>query len=203
MRPTPRNIYIDRRIELRTLISHNARTMAYNPVKHHRRSIRMSGHDYTSGSYFVTLCTHKRAHIFGTIHDGSMTLSCFGQIAQDEWLRSAQIRASEIRLDAFVIMPNHTHMIIELLPVNPTAEPIPTKVAGKIQRVPKSLGSVLAGYKASVTRQITALRHAPDEPVWLRNYHERIIRNPRALATIRAYIANNPMRWSMHRDYFA
>ena len=32
----------------------------YNPVIHHRRSIRLKGHDYAGGGlYFVTLCAHR------------------------------------------------------------------------------------------------------------------------------------------------
>jgi hypothetical protein len=31
--------------------------MPYEPQKHHRRSIRLKGYDYTqAGAYFVTLC---------------------------------------------------------------------------------------------------------------------------------------------------
>ena len=32
----------------------------YDPAKHHRRSIRLKGHDYAGGGlYFVTLCAHR------------------------------------------------------------------------------------------------------------------------------------------------
>lgn len=34
--------------------------MTYDPQKHHRRSIRMKGHDYAGGgAYFVTMCAHR------------------------------------------------------------------------------------------------------------------------------------------------
>ncbi len=40
--------------------------MPYDPARHHRRSIRLKGYDYTQpGAYFVTLYTHDRAHLFG------------------------------------------------------------------------------------------------------------------------------------------
>jgi len=33
----------------------------YNPEKHHRRSIRLKGHDYSGGGcYFVTICAHRQ-----------------------------------------------------------------------------------------------------------------------------------------------
>lgn len=34
--------------------------MAYDPNIHHRRSIRLKGHDYAgAGLYFVTICAHR------------------------------------------------------------------------------------------------------------------------------------------------
>lgn len=35
----------------------------------------------------------------------------------------------------------------------------------------------------------------PGAPVWQRNYHERVIRDDRALDAIREYIAANPAGW--------
>jgi len=41
--------------------------MPYDPSIHHRRSIRLRGHDYARpGLYFVTLCTADRRPFFGT-----------------------------------------------------------------------------------------------------------------------------------------
>ena len=40
-----------------------------------------------------------------------MVLNLSGRIARDEWLRSADVRA-ELRLDAFVVMPNHIHGVV-------------------------------------------------------------------------------------------
>ncbi len=40
--------------------------MPYDPFKHHRRSIRLRGYDYTqAGAYFVTLLAHNRECLFG------------------------------------------------------------------------------------------------------------------------------------------
>ncbi len=55
----------------------------YNPQKHHRRSIRLKGDDYSlEGLYFITICCQQRAHLFGEIADGEMRLNQFGAIAQ-------------------------------------------------------------------------------------------------------------------------
>src|SRR5690606_8382257 len=69
-------------------------------------------YDYSQpGAYFITICTHQREHLFGEIVDGEMKLNEFGQIAHEEWHKTALIRG-EIDLDEFVIMPNHFHGIV-------------------------------------------------------------------------------------------
>jgi len=80
----------------------------------HRRSIRLRGYDYTQpGAYFVTICTHDREHLFGEVIDGEMRVNEFGQIVQEEWFRTAQVRPYvQLQPDEFVVMPNHVHGII-------------------------------------------------------------------------------------------
>ena len=89
--------------------------MPYNPQIHRRRSIRLRHYDYTApGFYFVTICTHQRQHLFGNIHDGGMVLKDAGQAAQAYWQRLTR-HFAHIRLDEFVVMPNHVHGIIEIV----------------------------------------------------------------------------------------
>ncbi len=77
-----------------------------------RRSIRLPGHDYAGEAvYFVTLCTWEKQNIFGTIKNGIVQLSPFGEIVNSEWLRTPQIR-HEILLGAYIIMPNHFHAVV-------------------------------------------------------------------------------------------
>lgn len=52
----------------------------------HRRSIRLPGYDYaTNGSYFVTICTHNRASLFGEISQDKMVLNQFGKHVDTIW----------------------------------------------------------------------------------------------------------------------
>ena len=40
-----------------------------------RRSIRLKGYDYTQpGAYFITICTHERAHLFGQVEGGGIVV---------------------------------------------------------------------------------------------------------------------------------
>lgn len=55
-------------------------------LKHHRRSIRLEGYDYTlPGAYFVTMVIHQREPILGELVDGEIRLSKLGEIVKHEW----------------------------------------------------------------------------------------------------------------------
>jgi REP element-mobilizing transposase RayT len=165
----------------------------FDPARHHRRSIRLKGYDYTrAGAYFVTMVVKNRECLFGEVVAGEMRLNALGQIAAEEWERTPAIRA-EIELDEWVVMPNHVHGIIV----------ITANIVGATGRSPlpgpakRSLGAFVAGYKSAVTKRINEHRATPGVPVWQRNYYEHIVRNDEALHRIRRYIAENPLRWAL------
>ncbi|MDP1725810.1 MAG: hypothetical protein Q8M15_03435 [Bacteroidota bacterium] len=86
--------------------------MNYNPHLHHRKSIRFHGYDYSKeGAYFITICCLNKKNQFGNVSNGEMILNEYGQIAHNEWLKTTEIRPN-VRLDVFIIMPNHIHGII-------------------------------------------------------------------------------------------
>jgi putative transposase len=86
-------------------------TMTEKP-EHHRRSIRLSGYDYSQpGAYFVTLCAKNRECLFGEIVNGEMRLNDAGRMAQQCW-NEIPNHFPHALLDQFVIMPNHIHGII-------------------------------------------------------------------------------------------
>jgi putative transposase len=86
--------------------------MPFDREKHHRRSIRLKGFDYTLDNvFFVTICSYQKECIFGSISNGAMVLNEQGKNVQRAWLETAAKR-SNIHLDEFVIMPNHFHGII-------------------------------------------------------------------------------------------
>lgn len=158
-----------------------------------RRSIRLSTHDYSAkATYFLTLCTYRRALVFGSINEGAVRLSAAGRIVHDLWLETAQMR-EEVVLDAFVIMPNHMHAIVAM-PSAQRGDASP----GSLSRAPGSLGALVAGYKASCTSEVRRVLGKPQLRLWQRNYHERVIRNARALNNIRRYIAANPAAGKPH-----
>ncbi len=183
--------------------------MMYNPDKHHRRSIRLKGYDYTQpGAYFITACTHRWGTIFGEIIDGKMRLNPLGRVVQAEWLKTAQIR-SNVQVDEFIVMPNHVHGIIMIMDSGDTARSIPTAIADTAHRIPTveqfgkpvsgSLPTIVRAFKSAATRRINILRSTPGRTVWQRKYYEHIVRSERSLNRIREYIHYNPQRWHLDR----
>jgi len=70
--------------------------------------------DYSSpASYFITIVTVDRNHIFGKIDDGKMILSEYGKIVENEFCKMGNYH-NRANVDEYIIMPNHVHCIITL-----------------------------------------------------------------------------------------
>jgi putative transposase len=90
----------------------------FDPTKHHRRSIRLKGYDYTQpGAYFITLVTWGRECLFGEVFSGEMHPNPFGRLIGNEWERLTN-RFSKIVLDEWICMPNHLHGILMMVENN-------------------------------------------------------------------------------------
>ena len=86
----------------------------FEPLADDRRSIRLRGFDYAlDGAYFVTVCVAGRKRILGRIRNGTAILSEAGHLVVTAWER-LPLHYPRVRLDAFVVMPNHVHGIVVL-----------------------------------------------------------------------------------------
>ncbi len=184
--------------------------------RHHRRSIRLPGYDYAqAGWYFVTFVTQQRECLLSRIVDATVVLEPAGQAVLDVGMALPE-RFPTVVLDTVVIMPNHVHAIIGLLPTDavaggaaccaPTANATVATGGGAACCAPTAasttalaLGAVLRAWKSLAAVGVNAaLRRAG--PVWQRNYYEHIIRSERSLERIRQYLLDNPWRWSQDRE---
>ncbi len=88
----------------------------FDPQKHHRRSIRLKGFDYSSEeAYYVTIVVQQRDCLFGEIVKGEMTLNEYGKIVQRMVVCHCLNHFQNVELGAYVIMPNHVHGIIWII----------------------------------------------------------------------------------------
>ncbi len=136
-----------------------------------RKSPRIPQYDYsTCNYYFVTICTHNRRCLFGLAGD----LNGFGKIAE-EHIRQIPTYYHGVKVDQYVVMPNHIHMIVVL------------------ENRCYNLNQVIAQYKSGVTREIR--KNAADIAVWQRSYHDHVIRDQKGYENIWNYIEANPLNW--------
>ena len=156
-----------------------AAAMKYDLDKHHRRSIRLKGYDYTQvGAYFAIICARNRECLFGEIVDGEMQLNEYGKIVAEEWLNTTRVRAN-VELDEFVVMPNHFHGILVIVygagagivganRVGAQRRCAPTETHPNV--VPGSVEAIVRSLKSVVTKRVNEMRNTPGVPVGQRNY---------------------------------
>lgn len=135
------------------------------------KSTRLKNWDYSkSGYYFLTICTINRINYFGHINDGKMILSDIGEIANQCW-RKIPNHFPHVKLDEFVVMPNHVHGIVRMVETQNNKN-----------------------RRDAITKSIPFF-------YWQSRYYEHIIRDKNALWRIRNYIKNNPIKWHNDRNH--
>jgi len=168
--------------------------VAYDPERHHRRSIRLKGYDYAQeGIYFITICVLKRQCLFGDVVDGTMRLNDCGQLASEAWLWLAR-QYPYVLLDEFVVMPNHLHGLLTLTDSSAPSRSVDAR---------KPLGQLIGAFKTVSTKRLNLLLGSSGSAIWQRDFYEHIIRHERALERIRTYIFDNPATWlqdELHPD---
>ncbi len=149
--------------------------MGYDSEKHHRRSIRLKGYDYSQpGAYFVTICLQGR--------EPYLEMPKVRNIMEETWKTLPQ-RFPTIELDEFIIMPDHIHFIIWLRP-HPKTHP--------------TLSMIVCAYKSLTARAaLSYLRTLGDicgNQFWQTHFYDHIICTNAELLEIRRYIRNNPLK---------
>nr|WP_060831090.1 transposase [Tannerella forsythia] len=171
-------------------------------------TIRWQNWDYSdAGQYFVTICVNKRDKILGTVDNGKMILSPYGEIVKSEIL-AIQTYFDNVDVDEWVIMPNHLHLIITIYDVGVWAIPhVDTIHELSLQRrqqydkqyhikrrqmlIPKIIGK----FKMRTSKKMNEIRHTQGYKNWQSDYFDRVIRNEKEYYRIKQYIINNPLNW--------
>ena len=184
----------------------------YNLNKHHRKSIRLKGYDYSqAGLYFITICCQNRVHLFGNVINKQMILNDAGKMIE-KWLNELQNKFPDVKCHEMVVMPNHIHFIIENIGsvgADLRVCPNDSNISKTEKRVSEILGEhagsplhrVLQWFKTMSTNEyIRGVKNNNwipfDGKLWQRNYWEHIIRNDQSYQKISDYIINNPSKWN-------
>lgn len=175
-----------------------------------RKHIRLAGHDYMQGSYFLTLCTRYRMQLFGRITGTGATahieLTDVGRIVDECW-RTIPDHFQHVRLGEMQIMPDHLHAILMLEHRNGNGPRETTKWVATTDAMNEntdrpngprrgSLGAIIGAFKSETTKRANRLKETKGQPLWQPNYHERIIREYHGeQGRIARYIVENPTNW--------
>ncbi|MCE5285513.1 MAG: transposase [Pelosinus sp.] len=157
-----------------------------------RKTIRLKDFDYSqAGSYFITICTNNRFHLFGEVCNKAnaiprMVLNSAGEMIQDVLIGLPRYY-NGINIDKFQIMPNHIHYIVWIRNYN-----MANKNTG--------LSDIIHGFKTFTTKKyidgVNQNKWRPfQKKLWQRNYYEHIIRDEEDYQNISEYILNNLIQW--------
>ena len=183
-----------------------------------RKELRLKHYDYSSaGAYFVTICIKDRKRILsniikpstvgvgalddpskhqqnevgvGALDDPQIQLTKIGKITEKYLLSSENIPG--VKIDRYVIMPDHIHAIIFLYPDEYTTRkdgssraPTPTN---------EMLPHIVSTFKRFCNKEI-------GNNIFQRGYIEHIIRDREDYETRTKYIYENPIRWYYEKSY--
>ncbi|MCD6560194.1 MAG: transposase [Deltaproteobacteria bacterium] len=187
-----------------------------------RQSIRLSKYDYSqSCAYFVTICAQNKKYFFGNMVNDEMVLNDAGKMIALEWSELPE-RFPHVKLDEFVIMPNHFYGIVvfsrgESCVRSKTGEQSTGKIDEMGEHIsgehkvrpygtlPGTLGRIIQAFKSITTnRYIAGVKQKQWPPfqgkLWQRNYYEHIVRHENELNDIRKYIRENSKKWDLDRE---
>ena len=152
----------------------------------------MKHYDYSStGFYFVTICTHNRKCLFSRIVGRGLApaenqYTRCGVIAEEQLLQ-LESRYPFVKIDRYVIMPNHIHVVLILEQETAGASPRPT------------LMDIICTYKSLTTRECKKVQ--PITKLFQTSFYEHVIRRKEDYNEIVEYIQNNPKQWELDKLY--
>ena len=95
----------------------------------------------------------------------------------DQAIRDIPIHYAAIRIDHYVVMPNHVHLLLQIITDNDRQiMPAPT------------ISVIVQQLKGIVTKQI-------GHSIWQKLFHDHVVRGEKDYLEIWNYIDGNPSRW--------
>ncbi len=168
-------------------------TLVINVEKFNRKKIRLENYNYnTPGYYFVTICTKGKQKLLcdivgtGVLDGPQIKLTKYGEVVkkQADYMTGFY---DDIKLDKYVIMPNHVHMLINIIQTDsgPSGMPVPTN---------SKISNFVGTFKRFCNKKI-------GENIWQYRSNDHIIRDYNDYLKIWNYIDTNPHKWAEDKFY--
>ena len=158
-----------------------------------RKPTRLKGYDYgTPGAYFVTICTQNRELLFEIEHVGNDL--CVVPPEQNKiihkWLKETENKFDNIKIDKYVIMPNHIHIIVIITE----------------RHIGRSLHDMMRWFETMATNEyIRNVKKGIIKPfnkrLFQKSFHDHIIRGEKDYQKIWEYIDTNSLKWELDCFY--
>ena len=171
-----------------------------------RKTVRHQNHTYNCGMFFVTICTESKkcllSRIVGTGNLGNpqnshslvsgnpcldgprVELMPYGETAK-KYIEQLNNFYDHIKVDSYVIMPNHIHLLLFV----PWSEQFRTIVP--------------TGVNSHVSRFVSTFKRFCNKEygvnIWQPRSFDHIIRNQADYQKHKEYIYNNPRNWSLDK----
>ena len=150
-----------------------------------RKSIRLKDFDYSqNGAYFLTVCVKGKHELLGKIVGTNCVrpqLFEYGMVVEKE-IATLNSTYKDVKVDKYIVMPNHIHMIIFITPEN-----------GRTQFVP-TISRIIKQFKGAITKKIGF-------SMWQPRFHDHVIRDEEDYQNHWRYINENPIRWLTDEYY--
>ncbi len=158
-----------------------------------RKPTRLKNYDYsTPGMYFLTICVKDRKRLLGKIvrcddfNAPQMILSEYGQIL-DRHIRLMNEKYSHIKINKYVIMPNHFHLLLNIKDYKNGA----SETAAPYNNETSNFVSLLKRY----------CNREYGKNIWQSSFNDHIIRGEKDYQKIWEYIDTNPLKWELDCFY--
>ena len=152
---------------------------------------RLKNYDYGSeGAYYITICTYNRRCLLSQIvgrglAPAEVRLTEYGCIIKKQ-LFLLENRFPNLKIDYYVIMPNHIHAIFVL--------GTPTEDDRR-----STLMDAVCAFKSLSVRECKKI--GLSEKLFQTSFHDHVIRGKEDYDEIAEYIINNPLKWELDKLY--
>lgn len=142
-----------------------------------RNNLRLKNYNYQkNGYYFITIVTKNREKILSKVKNNhELQISEIGLIIEES---IKYMNSENVKIDKYIIMPNHIHIII------------------KLENSNKSLIKLISNFKRYTSNKIKK-NYKID--VWQKSYFDRIIRSEKEYIAMNKYIDENPIKWNLDK----
>ena len=192
-----------------------------------RTHARLKCYDYaTPGVYFITICARDRKCVFSKIvtdenEQVANDYTEFGKIAERN-LWALEQRFINLRIDKYVIMPNHIHALFVLTDCDseaagasprPTIGTSPCPTIGASPRTtigaspcptigasPRTtISDIVCAFKSLTAKECRKI--SPTAKLFQTSFYDHIVRTELDYADVVLYIENNPLAWQLDELY--